>query len=213
MKFLGYDIFTISDIILASTYIYDGLIWYGVITLLFTICPTVLVQIFSIRWHQMDEMMNRPMWAIHTALMGVIHRYFTVISLYKEAVESGDEVDYQRFYQQQSDVCMLRLFDSFGESAPQLVFYLYVLIVKSEWSPMQAAWTGISAVASMVSLGWGIAAYSSAMRMIRPDKGKMSWSGMVTQTFWRAGMLTARIVALVMLTYALEKWTLVVMCK
>ena len=56
------------------------------------------------------------------------HRYFVVIDLYKEAIDSGDDLDYQRFYQQQSDVCMLRLFDSFGESAPQLIFYLYVII-------------------------------------------------------------------------------------
>ena len=59
---------------------------------------------------------------------GLCHRYFVVIDLYKEAIDSGDDLDYQRFYQQQSDVCMLRLFDSFGESAPQLIFYLYVII-------------------------------------------------------------------------------------
>ena len=50
-----------------------------------------------------------------------------------EAMKSGDSIDYQRFYQQQSDVCMLRLFDSFAESAPQLVFHLYIMILKSQW--------------------------------------------------------------------------------
>ena len=50
-----------------------------------------------------------------------------------EAKKSGHPVDYQRFYQSQSDVCMLRLFDSFAESAPQLVFHLYVMILKSHW--------------------------------------------------------------------------------
>ena len=72
---------------------------------------------------------------------------------YKFAIDTDDEVNYQRFYQQQSDVCMLRLFDSFGESAPQLVFYLYVIITESEWSAEKAAWTGISAISSIVSLG------------------------------------------------------------
>ncbi len=71
----------------------------------------------------------------------------------------------------------------------------------------------MSAVASMVSLGWGIAAYSSAMRMIREDKGKMTWAGMILQTLWRFGMLTARIVALVMLMLALHQWTIIVMSK
>lgn len=211
---LTYIIDLILDVVLASTYLYDGLIWYGLITLGLTLLPTLLVQIFSVRWHQMDGWMSRPLWAIHALLMGVLHRYYTVICLYSEAFESGDEVDYARFYQQQSDVCMLRLFDSFAESAPQLVFHLYVMIVNNQkWLPEQAAWTGMSAITSMVSLGWGIAAYSSAMRNIRPDKGKMSWSGMITQTLWRAGMLTARIVALVMLALALDQWAVIVLCK
>lgn len=56
-----------------------------------------------------------------------------------EAMHTGDVIDYQRFYQQQSDVCMLRLFDSFAESAPQLVFHLYVMILKSDWPLEQAS--------------------------------------------------------------------------
>ena len=57
-----------------------------------------------------------------------------------------------------------RLFDSFLESAPQLVFQLYVLIEVSDWSTFNVTWTCVSAVASMVSLGWGVAAYSQALR-------------------------------------------------
>jgi hypothetical protein len=192
---------------------YDGYIWYSVITLFLVFVPTLLVQIFSIRWHQMDDMMSKPIWAIHSCLLGVLHRYLVVLGLGLEAMKTGDPVDYQRFYQQQSDVCMLRLFDSFGESAPQLVFHLYVMIVKSHWTKEEAAWTGMSAVASMISVGWGIAAYSSSMRMIREDKGKMTWTGMILQTMWRFGMLTARIVALIMLTLALDQWAIIVMCK
>ena len=65
----------------------------------------------------------------------------------------------------------------------------------------------------MVSLGWGIAAYSSALRMTREDKNKLSWTGMILQTFWRVGMLSARLTALVMLSLALHHWTFIVMCK
>jgi len=74
-----------------------------------------------------------------------------VISLGFEAMKSNAVIDYRRFYQQQSDVCMLRLFDSFLESAPQLVFHLYVVMVRAEWPVRQAVWTGLSAIMSMVS--------------------------------------------------------------
>ena len=74
-----------------------------------------------------------------------------MIHLGYAALRSNNAVDYHSYYDQQSDVCMLRLFDSFLESAPQLVFHLYVMLVnRTVWTDGEAAWTGISAIASMV---------------------------------------------------------------
>ena len=123
-----------------------------------------------------------------------------------EARASEDPVDYRRYYQQWSDICMLRLFDSFMESGPQLVFQLYIMCTSSQWS----AWTIISAVASCISLGWGVAAYSQALRLVREDKGELSWLGMGLQTTWRFFTLAARISAMVLLTLAIGKWAVIV---
>ena len=137
-----------------------------------------------------------------------------------EARSSDDLLDYQRYYQQWSDICMLRLFDSFMESGPQLVFQLYVLTTQNDLTAinlntfnLNLTWTGVSAVASTVSLGWGVAAYSQALRLVREDKGKLNWMGMVLQTLWRFFTLSARIVALVLLSLALDQWALIVICK
>ena len=70
-----------------------------------------------------------------------------------EARHSHDVVDYQRYYQQWSDICMLRLFDSFMESGPQLVFQLYILLTRPESSLVTITWISVSAIASTVSLG------------------------------------------------------------
>lgn len=199
------------DVILAATYISDGYYWYALITVCLVVLPTGLVQVFSVRWHYMDEVMNKGILILHTCLLGVLYRYLVVITNGLEAMKTGENIDYERFYQQQSDVCMLRLFDSFLESAPQLVFHLYIMFVKSHWPAHQVVWTGISAITSMVSLGWGIAAYSSSQRMVRSEKGKMTWTGMILQTIWRFGMLSARIISMVMLTVALNEWSLVVL--
>ena len=118
------------------------------------------------------------------------------------ARRTDDLVDYQRYYQQWSDICMLRLFDSFMESAPQLVFQLYVM-KSTYWAVLDwttVSWSShglvISAVASTISLGWAIAAYSQALRIVREDKGKLNWMGFIFQTLWRFFMLLARITAL-----------------
>ena len=65
-----------------------------------------------------------------------------------EARSSDDLLDYQRYYQQWSDICMLRLFDSFMESGPQLVFQLFVLITHHDLTTfnLNVTWTGVSAV-------------------------------------------------------------------
>ena len=60
----------------------------------------------------------------------------------------------------------------------------------------------------MVSLGWGIAAYTKAMRNTRLDKHKMTVSGLVLQTVWRAGMIGARVLALALVATYLEGWLL-----
>ena len=66
-----------------------------------------------------------------------------------------------------------------------------------------------------MSFGWGIASYSFAMRLIakNAEKGKLSWVGYILQSMWRFGMLSARIISLVLLSLTLGKWTVVVMCK
>ena len=79
---LGY----ILDVIVAITYLYDSIYygdpegyWYCFTTVCLVLLPTIGVQIFSIRWHQMDSKANsHPMaksfWFIHSVLLGVVHR-------------------------------------------------------------------------------------------------------------------------------------------
>ena len=79
-------LFLFSDVILAITYLSDGYYWYSLITVCLVLFPTVIVQIFSARWHIMDEVMDYATWIIHYSLLGVLHRYLVVISLGLEAM-------------------------------------------------------------------------------------------------------------------------------
>ena len=46
---------------------------------------------------------------------------------------TNDIEDFDNLYRQQSDVCLLRLFESFMESAPQLVLQLYIMMTYSDY--------------------------------------------------------------------------------
>lgn len=65
-----------ADVILAATYISDGYYWYALITVCLVVLPTGLVQVFSVRWHYMDEVMNKGILILHTCLLGVLYRYY-----------------------------------------------------------------------------------------------------------------------------------------
>ena len=44
------------------------------------------------------------------------------------AYKSQDPTDIEFYYHQQNDVCMLRLFEAFLESAPQLTLQVYIMV-------------------------------------------------------------------------------------
>lgn len=66
-------------------------------------------------------------------------RYIQLLHLGLKVREDNTFINLRNFNQQQSDVCMLRLFESFMESAPQLVLQLYIMVSTDEWNP----WTGL----------------------------------------------------------------------
>ncbi|QQP54607.1 XK-related protein [Caligus rogercresseyi] len=206
-----------EDLTVAFRYFMKGELIYSLTIIILILIPAICVQIFSVRWLQMDleeegSLSKREIGA-HLGLVGILYRYGEALSLGLKAKASGDPLDYQLYYHKQSDVSMLRLFDSFMESAPQLVFHLYILLQESQWEIGMATWTFFSALGSLISLGSGIASYSSSMRMIQSHKNKLSWTGMILQTIWRACMLSSRIVALTLLCAALKEWALLVICK
>jgi hypothetical protein len=119
---------------------------------------------------------------------------------------------------------MLRLFTAFMESAPQLVFQLYALIQLHQPADADAdaaggfnnaSWAAVSAAASTLSLAWGVAAYCRAVRVGRERRrgAVAAWVSSLVEGVWRFCLLAARIMALVLLCLALQRWALLIFCK
>eukprot|EP00057_Strongylocentrotus_purpuratus_P026360 XP_011680834.1 PREDICTED: uncharacterized protein LOC590700 [Strongylocentrotus purpuratus] len=138
--------------------------------------------------------MSALKWITHICQAGPLHRYVNLFVTGMEARRTRDALDFERLFNQQSDVCMLRLFESFMESAPQVVLQLYIMVATND----ENFWTGTSAAVSLFSLCWALGAYSRAHRKVRRDKKVVSWPGLVLQTLWRIGMISSRVMALVL---------------
>ena len=72
---------------------------------------------------------------------------------------------------------------------------------------------GIAAVVSLFSLCWAMVAYSKNHRKVRNDKNIMSVPGLILQTIWRIGMISSRVVALVLFATFFKAYLFVVAGK
>ncbi|XP_033315647.1 uncharacterized protein LOC117213988 isoform X2 [Bombus bifarius] len=203
VSFFFIDIAT--DSIVFLEYFLQGEFVWGCFALSFTILPAGVIQIFSLRWYHSDGSIKNIHWLLHFLFLGVLHRY--LILLYSTIYSLRNKrfvKDKNWVYRQESDICMLHLFESFMGAAPQLILQLYIMAVL-RYTPL---WTSLSAVVSFCSLSWAISTYTKAMHKINPDHNEATWIVLTLQGLWRAGMLISRIAVLVLTVICLKEWSL-----
>ncbi|XP_012312767.3 XK-related protein 6 [Aotus nancymaae] len=130
---------------------------------------------------------------IHLLQMGQVWRYIRTMYL---GIQSQRRKEHQRrFYwammYEYADVNMLRLLETFLESAPQLVLQLCIMIQKNSAETLPC----VSSVTSLMSLAWVLASYHKLLRDSRDDKKSMSYRGAVIQIFWRLFTISSRVIS------------------
>ncbi|XP_016132838.1 XK-related protein 6b [Sinocyclocheilus grahami] len=198
-------------------YVKQDYLWFG-LTLFFVLVPSVLVQILSFRWFVQDytggglgsveglssslgpgvhgraRCCRMSVWVwqtlIHILQMGQVWRYIRAMYL---GIQSRRQKENQRrFYwammYEYADVNMLRLLETFLESAPQLVLQLCIMIQKNRAETLQC----VSAVASLLSLSWVLASYHKLLRDSRDDQKSMSYRGALVHLLWRFFTISSR---------------------
>ncbi|RUS69149.1 hypothetical protein EGW08_023088 [Elysia chlorotica] len=173
----------------------------------FIAVPAVLMNAFSISWHIHDKSATYAVIASHIFMLAPVQRYCTVIHLGVKSYKNQKAVFTQRALRSQSDVSILRLFEAFLESAPQLVLQLYIIFHsrKGNW------FTGLSAVSSLVSLTWAMTAYSDSQRRAHCSLYQRRLVRLLMHYLWQLFMTGSRIAAFVFCALALHNWVLAVM--
>uniref|UniRef100_A0A8W8MNX3 XK-related protein n=1 Tax=Magallana gigas TaxID=29159 RepID=A0A8W8MNX3_MAGGI len=109
---------------------------------------------------------------------------------------------YQQMIKEDRDASLLRMFDAFIESVPQLIIQIYIALQhKAEESLDLEILRSITIASSLASLSWSVTSYYRNLRIFHATSGLKANSicGAVGYFLWRVFEIGPRITAIVML--------------
>ncbi|CAJ1082246.1 XK-related protein 9 [Xyrichtys novacula] len=190
LLFYVVDIFT--DVALALNYFLREQFVWSALTVGFVLAGLFVTQIFSYAWYRddmSDDVINPEgktaifgmskcgLAAVHLCGMGIFTRYcqllkksFTVV--WKKTnfytVEEKKEANH-RLFCMATDLSMLKLFEAFLESVPQLLLQLYIVLSLGGCSVMQY----LSIAFSFFNIAWALVDYRRCLRRSLPHISEM----------------------------------------
>ncbi|XP_028411968.1 uncharacterized protein LOC114534698 [Dendronephthya gigantea] len=206
----------VTDILVSLKYFRNGdHIWFS-LTLACVMSASLVMMMFSLKWYYEDtaeEASKATIVVLHVLQLGPLQRYWEYYrSARRSRKETPDRNAYSIYIEQWRDIAMLRLFEVFIESAPQMVLQLYILAYNRHFDKDNDWLTALSACFSLISLASSIVSYSKAQRDASKNKGKMTWWAFACQIAWRITMVASRIVTLVLFASVYTSWIFLFIC-
>ncbi|XP_014217842.1 XK-related protein 5-like [Copidosoma floridanum] len=169
--------------------------------------PSCFLQLLSLKWYQASGKLKYKQWISHTFHLAIAHRFCFLLNHAIKTIKvpiSSQQRDW--FFTIEKDAFTLNLFTAMLVYIPQIIFQVYVMAVLQHIS----FWTSTSVITSLCSLTWALTSYSLLTNRAVQDEAQFTWSSVMIQGFWRGGMLTSRIAALVLAAIYLKTWIFVI---
>jgi len=222
--------------------------WYFGLTITFILIPSLLMMGFSFRWYLIDEenphLPRRSMcrWVLRLCVLllqlapllryaeSIQYGIMSRVAKYREenTTDPAKKVFYKRerikYYTlmvyEDADATLLRLYESFMESAPQLVIQIYILIndphanrindakiMNEKVDPvLKLTILALSVASSLVSLAWSLVVYHRSLRYTYQNKKNIGTLGTIFQFLWNFTWITGRVLALSLFASIFPKW-------
>lgn len=215
----SYSLDLIADIAVAIFHYLNEDYWYCGLTVAFIVLPTLITTGISLRWYIVDsqlegsELISKKQWILrfifHLFQIGPVLRYYESLQYGLKFRETKDPEEKRRVYMrmiyEDADATMLRLFESFMESAPQLMLQMYILTKNYPFDDYEY-WTTIaqtiSISSSLISISWSLVSYSKCLRISLPNKVPMTYWSLAVMFLWEFFSIMARMIALALFTSA-----------
>lgn len=145
----------VTDIAVACFHYLNNDYWYCALTVAFIMLPTLVTTGISLRWYIIDsqlegtEPISKTQWMIrsffHIFQIAPILRYYESLQyglLFRNTKDLEEKRKmYMKMIYEDADATMLRLFESFMESAPQLMLQMYIITKNYPFDDYEY-WTG-----------------------------------------------------------------------
>ncbi|XP_057684066.1 XK-related protein 8.3 [Corythoichthys intestinalis] len=188
-------------------YCHGDFLWFGALVALMILSSAVL-QMFSWFWLRYDRQLpgfRRELGSetvlfedkvkisclLHVLQLGFLCRHISAIRQGFRVWWRKEEGSEYAVYLTH-DLSMLRLIETFCESAPQLTLMIYVVLRTNKARTVQF----VSIAASTTSIAWMVVDYHRSLRSFLPDKAKQGWGSSLVYFLWNLLLISPRVAAL-----------------
>ncbi|XP_028254419.1 XK-related protein 8-like [Parambassis ranga] len=204
-----------SDVWVATEFYCRGdFYWFGVLVGLMLL-SSVVVQMFSWFWFKYDRELPgfgaqtgpgtvlfgnkvKLFCLLHVLQLGFLCRHISAIRQGFRVWWRKEEGSEYAVYLTH-DLSMLRLIETFCESAPQLTLMIYVILRTNKARTVQF----VSIAASTTSIAWMVVDYHRSLRSFLPDKAKQGWGSSLIYFLWNLLLIAPRVAALALFSSVL----------
>ncbi|XP_048882718.1 XK-related protein 8-like [Brienomyrus brachyistius] len=197
------DIRLVEDLYSEGAYLKTGIL------LFIFLASTVIIQLFSGLLYYYDwknrnagrELLIRGKWSLtaaHLALLAVPLRYANILKISIKSFHGENSLLEGEAVYQNHDLSLLRLFETFLESAPQLVFMIFIIIQKKQVDFI----TSLKTAGSVASIALSVAMYHRCMRSFLPEKSNQGYVSSLVYFLWNLLLIGPRVFAVALFTCA-----------
>ncbi|XP_017577026.2 XK-related protein 8-like [Pygocentrus nattereri] len=187
------DVWAIVSLYQDEEYVYMGVL----IALL--LCSSILLHVFSWIWYSDPETStDKFVWKygligpLHVFQLGLFLRFASLVELsLRKVIQRSDRFQEGVAVYLKHDLSVLRLFETFSESAPQLVLMIMFTMQEQELQ----LFTAFKIAASLMSIAVSVLFYHRDMRDFIPEDQKMGWSSSAVFFLWNLLLITPRVLA------------------
>ncbi|KAL2080466.1 hypothetical protein ACEWY4_024259 [Coilia grayii] len=213
-------IFFLSDVVLdiwAVVTFYQEQAYVSMGVLIFLLLgSSMLLQAFSWLWYNYSSeeertslseyiylekyLKNRPsLGVLHVCQLGVIFRFAAVMEISLHNLTSHTSLKEGIAVYLTHDLCLLRLIETFTESAPQLTLMIAIISIREdvEWV------TGLKTLGSFSAIAFSVLTYHRSMRAFVKDKEQLSWPSSFVYFLWNLFFIIPRVAAVALVASTL----------